>query len=314
MSKKGYARPKRRNIDKVAVTEFFHSIGFNAKRITQEWRHLTAFGTYEGKDAVFKLASTIKTSTYTQNEFYWNEAVHLVAEKQRPNLTVPLNFSSGKYGKLFYFIAQRFMNEPFAMPKSAISEEVASRIQQIAAITREIELLSIPGTSVFAKGHNARKELSMGQRLLNSASEWASQVPKDLDAFLEIIDDAKEQIRTCPVHGDFVIRQMYDVDGKIGVIDGEHAGLKGAYHYDVAQFYLRLRNDHDALELAHQYLNHFYNLLPKDEQETFWSGLKPVLIQRYIGELWGAAKDSNKLATLETLGTEILEDKVFTTS
>lgn len=311
MSKKEFARPRRRTIDQEAISHYLTSLGFQTERITQEWRHLTAFGIFEEKEAVFKLATTLATARYTQNEFNWNEAVHLTLESERPNFTVPENFSSGHYGKLFYFIAQRFMGEPFAQAKAPLSNEVKRRMKQIAEVTREIELLTIPLDSEFAKTHTSSKQVSIGQKLLNSATEWASQVPRNLDPFLKVIEDSKDTLRTCPAHGDFVIRQMYDLDGKIGLIDGEHAGLNGAYHYDVAQFYIRLRNDHNALEEAKQYLRDFYDLLSTEDKDSFWQELKPSLIQRYIGDLWGAAKDLQKLEVLEQLGKEIISDKVL---
>jgi len=311
MNKKEFARPRRRTIDQGAVSHYLASLGFQTERITQEWRHLTAFGMFEGKEAVFKLATTLATARYTQNEFNWNEAVHLTPEDKRPNFTVPKNFSSGHYGKLFYFIAQRFMSEPFAQARAPLSNEVKRRMKQIAAVTREIELLSIPSATKFAHTHISHEQVSVGQKLLNSATEWASQVPRNLDTFLKVIDDSKGTLRTCPAHGDFVIRQMYDVNGKIGLIDGEHAGLKGAYHYDVAQFYIRLRNDHNALEEARQYLRDFYDLLSPEDKDSFWEELKPSLIQRYIGDLWGAAKDPQKIEELEQLGKEIISNKVL---
>lgn len=311
MSKKEFARPRKRTINQEGVSHFLSNLGFRSERIAQEWRHLAAFGIFEGKEAVFKLATTLVTARYTQNEFNWNEAVHLVPEKKRPNFTVPKNFSSGNYGKLFYFIAQKFMGESFAQPKAALSDDIKKRIKQIATITREIELLPIPTNSKFAETHLSRKQVPIGQKLLNSATEWALQVPKNLDKFLKVIDDSKNTLRTCPSHGDFVIRQMYDIDGKVGVIDGEHAGLQGAYHYDVAQFYIRLRNDHNALKEAKQYLRYFYDLLPPEDNGIFWQELKPPLIQRYIGDLWGVARNPQKLSELEQLGKEIIEDKIL---
>jgi len=302
---------RKRIIDQEDISHFLAGLGFQTERITQEWRHLTAFGIFEGKEAVFKLASTQVTARYTENEFNWNEAVHLTPEDERPNFTVPQNFSSGHYGKLFYFIAQRFMGNPFAHAKEPLSNEVKIRMKQIAEVTREIELLDIPLNSGFAKTHTSRDQIPIGQRLLNSATEWASQVSRDLDSFLKVIEDSKGTLRTCPAHGDFVIRQMYDVDGRIGVIDGEHGGLEGAYHYDVAQFYIRLRNDHNALEEANQYLRDFYNLLSPEDQDSFWQDLKPPLIQRYIGDLWGAAKNPQRLNELDELGQEIIKDKII---
>jgi len=111
MADNKYGRPKKRNLDKRAVKKFLEGIGFEVEVVDQEWRHLHAFGKFNGKNAVFKLASTQTTSPRTQNEYHWNEAVHLVDEKERSNFTVPQNFSSGHYGKLYYFIAERFMGK-----------------------------------------------------------------------------------------------------------------------------------------------------------------------------------------------------------
>jgi hypothetical protein len=313
MAKKEFARPRTKKLDQEAVAEFLTCIGFQTEKISQEWRHLTAFGIFEGREAVFKLATTVAIGLYTQNEFNWNEAIHLIAEEQRPSFTVPQNFSSGYYNTLFYFIAQKFSGEPLAQSHSPLSHHAKNRLPQIAAMTREIELLPIPQDSLFFKTHTqyAKTQTLIGQKLLRSATEWASEVPRDLDEFLKVIEASQNTLRNAPAHGDFVIRQMFDVEGKIGLIDGEHAGLGGAYHYDVAQFYLRLRNDHQAIEEATHYLRSFYELLPPAEKETFWQELKPPLTQRYIGDLWGAAKNSRKLEQLEQLGKEILEDRVL---
>ena len=295
------------------IAEFLKTLHFNTEKITQEWRHVTAFGKFEGKEAVFKLASTQSVSFYTQKEYLWNDIVHANPDSVRQHFTVPQNFSSGKFGTLFYFVAQKFPGTPLAKAMTPLQPTVKKFVTMIAQATREIQLLSIPNDSQFALHKKASTGLSAGEKLLQSSTEWASQVPVDLTPFLQVIEKAKLGIRSSPAHGDFVLRQMYDVEGKIGIIDGEHAGAKGSLYYDVAQFYLRTRVDHQALEFVHSYLSTFFNLLSKPDQDMFWDELKPVLIQRYIGDLWGAAKQLEKLKSLEPLGKEILEDKIFKT-
>jgi len=305
-----YGRPKKRVIDQKKINIYLTKIAFEVQKIRQEWRHLLAFGKFLGKDAVFKLASTQTTATCTQNEYNWNDVVNKVRE-QHLNLTVPKNYSSGHYEKLFYFIAEEFKGEPLIKKNSKNTNRISRRIKQIAKVTREIQTLKFPSGCAFSKRKKSKEEVPIGQRLLSSTTEWASRVPRNLDRFIKAIDSVKDKIRTCSGHGDFVARQMYQVRGKIGIIDGEHAGAYGALHYDVAQFYLRLRNDHDAKELAQQYLVEFKSLLPRSYQNIFWEELKPVLIQRYIGDLWGAAKDANKLDELEALGKEIIENRLL---
>lgn len=313
MAEHQYGRPKKRKIDPGAVSKFLKDLGFAVEIIAQEWRHLHAFGKYQGKEAVFKLASTQATSPRTQNEYYWNEAVHLVNESKRPNFTVPTNYSSGYFAKLFYFIAERFMEEPLVARHSNSLVRAIPRIPQIAKATYELENLPIPSDCAFAQTKKAKrqKQTPVGHQLLKSATEWANQVPRDLTALLAVIDRAKDSLRTSVGHGDFVVRQMYQVNGKIGIIDGEHAGLRGPLYYDVAQFYIRLRHDHEVKDIAQEYLREFRNLLPPPDKQNFWEELKPVLIQRYLGDLWGAAKNPKQLKELEPLGNEILEDQVI---
>ena len=205
------------------------------------------------------------------------------------------------------------MGKPFLERDSNNLSRVISKIPQIAKATYELENLPIPSGCKFAKTKKSdrQKKVPAGHRLLRSATEWANQVPRGLDSLLEVIEKFKDSLRTSVGHGDFVIRQMYDVENKIGIIDGEHAGYKGPLYYDVAQFYIRLRNDNDAKNIAQKYLMEFKNLLPPPDKQNFWEELKPVLIQRYIGDLWGAAKKPKKLDELAPLGKEILEDRII---
>ncbi len=309
-----FPKPKKKVLDAQEIEQFLRSINFKSDFIKQEWRHFTAFGTFQDKPAVFKLASTIATGRYTQKEFLWNEGVNALPEASRRHISVPVNYTSGFYGKLFYFIDQRFPEPALAQKLTPLGNEEAHYLPRIAEATRDIQLFSFSEEFKQKASRPVKKgikKLSAGERLVEAATEWASQVPRDLEPFLEILRSTQFQIRTAPAHADFVIRHMYDVNGKIGVIDAEHFGLHAPLHYDVAQFYIRLRSDHQAKELAHQYLQLFKKLLPPSEQATFWEELKPPLVQRYIGDLWGSAKNPAKLNELEEMGREILSDNIL---
>ncbi|OGH47662.1 MAG: hypothetical protein A3A51_03560 [Candidatus Levybacteria bacterium RIFCSPLOWO2_01_FULL_39_10] len=309
MVKRRFPKPRKKEINQEEIKLFFKTIDFEPNKIFQEWRHLLAFGKYQGKASVFKLASTQKTSKYTQNEYKWNDAVCSVPEYEHPNFIVPANYSKGNYGKLFYFIEQFFEGGSLINRNSNDLSKISPKIEQIAKAVSEIIKLPIHKNSEFAKSKSNNKK-SIGERLLNSTLEWASQVPINLDNFLNIIDKNKNNLRTGIAHGDFVPRQLFDVNGKIGVIDGEHAGYKGPLYYDAAWFYLRLRIDHNGRDLAKQFLIDFKNLLSREDQETFWEELKPVLIQRYIGELWGSKNNPKVLGERSIIGKAILGDKI----
>lgn len=153
----------------------------------------------------------------------------------------------------------------------------------------------------------------IGEKLLESASEWAGRVPRDLSAYLQVIERLKKDLTRAPAHGDFVLRQIYPLDNnKLGLIDGEHAALFGPRYYDVAQFFLRTYLDHNTPDQAIQFLREFKELLTPNRQSTFWPQLKPVLIQRFLGDMWGAKSNPTKLDQLEILGQKILSDQIIT--
>lgn len=313
MTKNRFGKPKKRVIDQKKIEVFLGQIDFETEKIFQEWRHLLAFGKYKGKAAVFKLASTQITGSKTQNEYDWNEAVHLVAESDRPTLTVPKNYSSGYYGKLFYFVAEKFEEKPLAEREKIDLTKVFKIIPKIARMTFELENLPIPLNCQFVqKKLKMAKKYPIGHRVLGSSLEWARQVPREMKDYLKVVDDFKDKMRTCVGHGDFVIRQMYHYGEKIGIIDGEHSGYQGPKYYDVAQFYLRLKNDYaETDELVRKYLVEFRNLLTPADRESFWDELKPVLIQRFLGECWWNAKNEKRLDELMDFGRKILADKII---
>jgi hypothetical protein len=307
-----FGRPKKHTLNQEEIGNFLETIGFKPQKIAQPWRHLIAFGEYEGKSAVFKLASTKAISLRTKNEFYWNEAVHSIDPECRKNFTVPKNLSFGEYKDLFYFIAQKFTGKPFVENGVLNYSKMLSKIKQIALATREIETLPIKKDVNFYITQKKSEKISTGERLLVSATEWTSRSSLNLDEFVKIIERNKDNIRTCVGHGDFVPRQLYDENGKIGIIDGEHAGLKGPIYYDVAWFYIRLRTEYDATDLANQYLLEFKNLLPEAEKNTFWEEFLPVFAQRYIGSVWDRGKnldlEKEKIFQKQILDNKLLPD------
>ena len=313
VTKKSFPRPRKRNIDKDEIKKFLKTIDFQPSKIFQEWRHLLAFGEYQGKPTVFKLASTQTTGRHTRNEYHWNEAVNAVPTEHRQHFRIPTNYTKGTWQKLFWFIAEQFPDKPLVKKYETNVFLVSEKLPQITQTTREINTLPLPKGYEFSKPRNT--ELTIGEKLLNSTTYWAENAPEDLGEFVKIVAKRKKDLRACPNHGDFVPRQLYDLGNKIGLIDGEHAGAFGPLYYDVAQFYLRLRDHHQAPELAHQYLELYRDLLSEKEQAVFWQELKPPLCQRYVGTLWGDSKHTRqkekRMKKLYELGEEILDDQII---
>jgi hypothetical protein len=313
MTKRRFPKPKARLIDENEVGELLNGLDFKIERIFQEWRNLLAFGEFQGQPAVFKLASTIMTSKLLKNEYYWNEAVHKVSNFKDLHFTVPENYLYGNYGKLFYIICQRFTSLPLMDRDSTDRSRIVEKIANIALINWELINLKFLENTRLVEYQLGRSVEHQKVRLWRSANEWAQQVPVDLSAYLKVIENAGDKLRSGVGHGDFVPRHMYPVDNKIGLIDGEHIGVRAVLYYDVAYFYLRLSRDHQAQDLANQFLLEFQNLLSAEDRKTFWDELKPVLAQRLIGEMWGSAKNPEQLKLLMDFGEEILHDRLVST-
>jgi hypothetical protein len=301
---KRYPKPRAKKLNQREVKAFLKNTGFKTEKIIQEWRHLIAFGEYKNKPAVFKLASTKKTSRYTKNEYYWNDVIAEYSHKQNLSFKVPENYSLGEYEGLFYFICEWFFGE-------TLDKEKKYPLEKIAQMAHEI--ISMPRPSVDPPNINSkRRKMPVGEKLLESATEWSSQVPRNTNGYLKIISNVKDKLKTAPAHGDFTVRAMFALkNNKIGLIDGEHYGYKGPKYYDPAWFYLRTRLEQNALPQAKEFLKIFQTFLPKPEKKIFWEELKPVLTQRFIGHLWGAKNNKEELDKLEIIGEEILTDKII---
>lgn len=302
--KKKWPKPRARKIDQTKLRKYLNSINFEVESISQEWRHLIAFGKYKNSPSVFKLASTKKTSRYTRNEYYWNNVIAEYSRETELSFKVPTNYNSGEYQGLFYFICERFFGQ-------TLDKKRVYPLNKIAKMA--FEIITMPKPTIEPPNKKSKKrKMPVGEKLLESATEWASQVPRNTDKYLKIISEAKDRLETSPAHGDFTVRAMFNLGSrKIGLIDGEHYGYNGPKYYDPAWFYLRTRLGQNDPKSAKEFLLKFRSLLSPSNQELFWEELKPVLAQRFIGHLWGAKNNNQELDKLEIVGKEILEDKII---
>ncbi len=273
---------------------------------------MVAFGAYEGRPSVFKMASTLETAKHTRNEKNWNNAVHLIDPRHRSHFSVPKVYADGEWNKLYYFISDWYTTDPIARLQAFDALRVRQWLPVVARANREIELLEFPESCEFLQKRVSSRssKIPADHKLLVASREWASLVPRDLSGLITYLESI-ENIRRAPAHGDFVLRQMFEQGSTIGLIDGEHAGAKGVLHLDVAQMYIRLISDWDQWELARDYLLLFRELLPKEEGERFWQDLKPPLTQRFIGDLWGSKNNPKNLDRLLPLRDLILQDKII---
>ncbi|MBU0569283.1 aminoglycoside phosphotransferase family protein [Patescibacteria group bacterium] len=281
--RKKFPRPRTKKIALEPVRKFLQEKGYAVINLHQQWRHVSGLVRKNNKELFFKMATTIKTGRMTKVEFSWNELVSKNLPPDAP-FKVPYGVEKGLYDeRLFFFISEYFDSETLADKYPPGTKGLAGWIPVVAKATH-----IIGNIKQWPKVEGRRQ--SVGENLVESATEWASQLQSNTEQLLEIIEKSEKGIKEVFNHGDFVPWHMYDLDGKkFGLVDAEHGGWKAKY-YDVAYFYLRVRQSLGEKELATRFLLEFVDLLTKQEKSAFWDELRPVLAQRLIGNYWEAEK------------------------
>lgn len=309
MKRKKFPRPRARKIPFDLVSDFLKKKGYKVIKIKRPWRHVTAILEKDNQKLFFKMATTIKTSKMTENEYNWNERVGSQLNPKAPFL-VPRNIEKSFFQKkLFFFISTYFGNQTLA-------DKYPPNVKQLERWIPKIAKAAYLISQIDCQPKEEEKTKSVGECLITSVSEWASQVSIDVQPLLTIIKDSKQKVKKCWAHGDFVPWHMYDLkNGKFGLVDAEHGGC-GLKHYDVAYFYVRVRQSLGEKELAKNFLMEFMNLLPKKYRLTFWRDLKPILAQRLMGDFWGAeigpkAKKEGELRKCEEFQKDLIKNRII---
>jgi len=307
--RKKYSRPRAKQIPLNLIREFLNSKDYVVDSLDQQWRHVTGVVRKNHKKLFFKMATTIKTGKMTEVEFFWNDLVNERLPSNAP-FKVPHNVEKGLFDdRLFFFVSEYFGNKTLA---DKYPSRVKKLVNWISVIARSAHTIS----SLRQLSEDENERQPAGENLLESATEWASQLQSDTQFLLEVIKSSSGEIKEIFSHGDFVPWHMYDLGhNKFGLIDSEHGGWKPKY-YDVAYFYLRVRQSLGEKELAKKFLLEFIDLLTENEKITFWSEFKPVLAQRLIGNFWEVEKNHDTgqgiaLKRCENLKEDLLKERII---
>jgi len=307
--KNKFSRPKARKIPFELINDFLGKKGYEVIKIERLWRHITAVVEKDNKRLFFKMATTQKTGRLTENEFNWNKLVNSKLDKKTPFL-IPQGIEHGFFQeKLFFFVSDYFGDRTLADKYPPRTKELSRWIFKIAQASFFIN-------SIDCQVKDKEEIKTIGEFLMPSVLEWSSYIKVDVEPLLKIIKEAKQPVRRCWGHGDFVPWHMYDLKNKkFGLVDSEHGGCKIRY-YDVAYFYTRIRQCLGEKELAKDFLLFFKDLLSDNDKKNFYNDLKPMLCQRLIGSYWeaeiGSKKDrKNKGKEYEEYKKDLIEDKII---
>ncbi len=265
-----------RNLDLEKIRKFFEK-NFSVEKIWQEKRHAVAILKRDNKNYFLKLSTTEGISAVTKIEYKWNEEFNRLIPRTG-DFWVPRNLESGTYENLFYLITDYFDGEKLAdrPQNNASADKFKSDIQKIIEFSEMIEDLQIAELS--KKDYEDYRAW-----FLEKTKSWYGGIPPEvrvkyqIEKLLNIVEKNHVFLKKRARHGDFTPWHMINLNGKIGLIDGEHAMKNSVEYYDISYIIQRtysvLDNPDFAKKIFGMLIGRNYNI----------EKLRTVLAARAVG-------------------------------
>lgn len=267
------------SLDLDEVRKFF-SQKYEVVEVLQERRHVVGTLQKGKKTYFFKLATTEGISEATKPEFEWNKEFNRLVPRENSDFWVPKNFESGYFNNnLFYFITDKFEGKMLAKrpDKDSISAHFEANLTKIIIFSEKIQSLNLSRIS-------PRDDFDAREYLIEKTGAWFEGIPQnvkekyEIDRLLDIVESGYKTLYQRPRHGDFTPWHMFELkNGKLGLIDGEHAMASSIEYYDICYFIQRVFSVLQEKELAKKI---FVMLLERNYNEN---KLRVVLAARAIG-------------------------------
>lgn len=244
--------------------KLFFQRNYHVKKIWNGGRHILGILTKNDKTYFLKLSTSEGISVVTKNEYNWNDYFNKYFPLNFP-YSVPKNYGSGLYKKKYFYLITDYFDGKL------LSSHLARYISQVIELAELIQKMP-------------NKKSDYRRRFVNKVNLWFGDIPTDIrktykiECLFDIVEKGVNQLLGYPRHGDFAPWHLLDLkDGKLGLIDGEHALPNSVENYDICYFIQRvfsvLKNPSVAQDIYSKLLMRGYS---KDK-------LKTVLAARAIG-------------------------------
>lgn len=261
------------------IKNFFQAKNFTVEKLSFTGRHIIGRLKDKNNRLMFlKLATSYGMSIVTENEYQWNNQTSGI-------LPVPINYYSGYFEKdYFYFIVSYFDGR--LLDKNLLKRNI-DKVINLAETIKGLKLNALPADK-YNPGKNHQ------EKFFNKTYLHFQSVPKkisenyNLNELLDLIKANLSDLASSPHHGDFAPWHMImSLDGKINLIDGEHAMSKGVEYYDLGYFIQRVYSVWKEKELAEIILEKLY------QRGYEKNKLKTILSARAIGGFLDESFSSN---------------------
>ena len=290
---KGQEYRKAEHIDLEASKNFLQSKGFKVEDLKQTWRCVHGVVQKDGIASFFKMGSTAGICDRIRNEVSFNTGLNEeISKRGITNFVTPNIGDTGKYGDLFYYIADYYPG-PLLLNSSQDKPdaEFEGNLEQVVDINMsllEMPKLDLPRDQEFS----GKSEEDCANRMIEIYSTFAKQVEElGMDELVEVLEEFRNNFKFGLNHGDFTPWHLIknDIKSRWVLIDSEHASNNDPKFYDIAYFYHRLYTSSHGADGARRYLDLIKARLGGAEKiEEFKRSIRPILAARIIGGYWDA--------------------------
>ena len=220
-----------------------------------------------------------------QNEVWWNLTLTRLVEAYPDCKLVPPQILMSAPS---HYIGQYF-DAPALQTDSRDMAQTERWVEPLAQVLVDLDQLAL-SPKLHGKPDYEASQSAAYTNLWGKVEKWLEKplaqgmiTEQEKARAKEQIESRLSDIQPALQHGDFVPWHMFDLgDGKIGLIDGEHASLTKPRYYDLAYLYTRLATRQQSFEQASKVLREFLKLSMVDEAEFLKSWL-PVITLRSLG-------------------------------
>ena len=280
-------------IDLDAARNFLRGEGFEVVDMKQTWRCVHGVVQKDGVASFFKMGSSAGISDRIRNEVGFNTGLNEeIAKRGITNFVTPNIGGTGKYGDLFYYVADYYPGELLLNSnQDAPGLEFDGKLAQVADINMSLlgmPKLDLPRDQEFS-GMN---EENCANKMIETYSAFATQVEDlGMEKLVAVLKEFRNNFNFGLNHGDFTPWHLIknDNNSRWVLIDSEHASNNDPKYYDIAYFYHRLYTSAHGADAARKYLDLIKERLGGPEKiEEFWRSIRPILAARIIGGYWDA--------------------------
>jgi len=233
-------------VDLQAVEGYFKK-SYSVKKLWNVGRHVLGILSKDNNDFFLKLATSEGISAVTQNEYRWNGIYNELVPREMSELWVPKNIEQGWFREnLYYFITDKFTGTLLAeRPEHGIpTPELSGLIPTILSFSEFIAELPVSHES------DGSEHQSIFRAKVHA---WYEAIPEEVrqkygvHELLDVVEDGVGGLVCRSRHGDYTPWHIFQLmNGKFGLIDGEHFLANGVIYYDIGYFLQRV---YSVLEL-----------------------------------------------------------------